>query len=86
MKQGQYKLPSGWYVVGFPFGKRDTWKLISNFVTNIVTRFSLFSGFSTSLETGNFQKNSRESREIPEIPKILGIPGNREIPGNFYRA
>ena len=48
-------------------------------------KVSLFLEFSTTGETGIFQKISREVWEIPGILKIFGIPGVREIfEGNVF--
>ena len=59
-------------------------KLFNNIGT---TRLSLFPGFSTSRETGNFQKTSRESQEVKNFPgngntpkkSSYKYPGKREV-------
>ena len=40
---------------------------------SVLAKVSLFPGFSTSRETENFPKISRECREIFRIPKFFGI-------------
>ena len=50
-------------------------------------RIFLFFGFSTTRETENFQKISREFRKIPGIPKIPGIRRFTEnFRGKFFRV
>ena len=51
-------------------------------LVSVAVRISLFPGFSTSRETGNFQKFFRKSRD----PKHSGIFGIREIPGKIFRG
>ena len=56
----------------------DRQKVLQTATLNV----TLFLGFSTTRETGNFQKISRELRKIHGVPKILEITLIREIPEN----
>ena len=65
-----------------PLADRQKFLLTARF------RASLFLGFSTTRETGNFQNISRNSGKFPESQKSLGFPGFGKFPkilaGNFF--
>ena len=49
----------------------------------IATRVSLFPGFSTSRETGNFVKFPGNPGKFPGSRKSSGFPGFGKFPGKF---